>query len=131
MDSSSDISHNFSRSFAEYDSSGLEDSNADQFHDKIEHPLTKTINVVMSKVASNSTLKSVQNVAKLINEIPGSPINLTTNAESLKKAATMRFTREYYLFCDKCNDLCNTNNWCAKCKITTKKLIKFFSVHSA
>lgn len=130
MDSSSDISHNFSRSFAEYDSSELEDDNTDQFHDKIEHPLIKTINAVMSnKVASNSTLKSAQRVAKLINKIPGSPINLPTNAESLKKAATMRFKREYYLFCNKCNDLCNKNNWCAKCKITTKKTKSNFLVY--
>lgn len=70
MDSSSDISHNFSRSFAEYDSSGLEDDHTEQFHDKIEHPLTKTINSVMSyKATSNSTLKSCQNIVKIINEL--------------------------------------------------------------
>lgn len=122
MDSSSDISHNFSRSFSEYNSSGLEDENSGQFDDKLEHPLTKTLNAVMSnKAASNSTLKSAQNVAKLINELPGSPVNLPTNINSLKKSATMRFEREYHLFCAGCTEFCDRNNWCKKCKLTTKK----------
>lgn len=122
MDNSSDISFEFSRSFAEYDSSGLEDSNIEQLYSKIENPITKTIDAVMrNKVASNSTLKSAHNVAKLINEIPESPITLPTNVQALKKSATMRFQREYYLFCDGCNDLCNKNNWCAKCETKTKK----------
>lgn len=130
MDNSSDTSRDFSRSFAEYESSGLEDSNMEPFQCKVEHPMKKTIDAVMSnKVASNLTLKSAHNIAKLINEIPGSPITLPTNVQALKKAATMRFKREYYLFCDDCNDLCNKENWCGKCKKTTKKTKSNFLVY--
>lgn len=130
MDRSSDTSNDFSRSFAEYDSSGLEDSSTDKFDCKLEHPMTQTINAVMSnKATSNSTLKSAQNIVKLINEIPGSPINLPTSVNFLKKSATMRFKREYYLFCDGCNELCDKKNYCVECKIITKKTKSNFLVY--
>lgn len=124
---STNSSNDFSRSFSEYNSSGLEDSvNTNQFLDNIEHPITKTVNEILG---NKMTLKGAQSVAKLINDIPGSPVILPTNVKSMKNAATMRFKCEFYVFCDQCNDLCDTKNWCIKCKAITKKTKSNFLVY--
>lgn len=127
MDCSSDISSEFLRSFGEYSSSGL-DTDSPEY--ETEHPLEKTITAVMSnKLKTNGTLRSVKNVAKIINETPGTEINLPTNCDSLKKAAKMRFKREYVVFCSQCNGLCDGNGWCCVCKTTTKKLKSNFLIY--
>lgn len=128
MDSSTDISSDFIRSFGEYDSSGLEIDSANEYESN--HPLTKSIIAVMeNKLKSNGTLTSAQSVVQMINEVPGSEIRLPTNRNTLKQNAKMRYERKFFVFCEQCNELCNTNGWCKKCESITTKTKTNFIVH--
>lgn len=130
MNNSTDTSIEFSRSFNEYNTSGLESDDGDGDNEcERNDPVTNVIKTVMeNKLKSNGTLKSVQNVVEIINGL-SSQIKLPTNKDVLKKEAVLRFHRKFLIFCKKCNELCNEKNWCGTCGIATKKTKNNFVVY--
>lgn len=128
MTSSTDVSNEYSnsRSFDEYNSSGVLE--ADGGNECGIDPLTKSIKAIMeNKLKSNGTLKSTKHVAELLNEF--GQIKLPTNTNKLKSEAILRYKRDFLMFCDKCNELCNQAGWCTACELTTKKTKTNFLVY--
>lgn len=112
-------------SFKEYDTSAIELSLSEQksYETKeIKHPVKKKVNeLVKLQVKSNMSLKTVQKVIDIINDVPGSAIEIPNSPSYIKRNVSKLFDAVYFVNCAKCGELSECPGTCAKCKEIVQK----------
>lgn len=123
MTEESDSSLGLLQSFEGYSSSDVESPKEKATLSKQQRTVISTKTAINDlfkhKIKFNASLKSIQNVANILN-INNAEFKVPMCLKSLKRQANMRFVREYHIFCESCNELC-VNGLCNQCNISTKK----------
>lgn len=113
----------FMRSFEEYDY----DDDSRIIHEntpksEIINPAIEMLNgVLLDRAKFNKSYASASSHSKSINSVPGAQLRIPTEKNQMKREANLKYSYEYYIFCEKCKLLMKQNENCMNCGKSTKK----------
>lgn len=133
MDSSFDISsETLTKSFGEYSNSEEELISNDPViirTSEIKNPVQKIVNqLARLQVESRFSMKALQKIVPIINGIPDSPINISSDSRSLKNNINKSFDYKFYAKCSKCNEIGEIGA-CKKCATIIRKTRNNFFIY--
>lgn len=98
--------------------------------DEIKNPVQKKVaEIAQLRVKSNMSAKSMRKMISIINDTPGTSIEIPNNERVLKTHLNRMFEPKFYMNCPSCKEVAECPGSCTKCNAILQKQRDNFFVY--